>query len=217
MPRRAKIRPDEPGREKVLSAGLELFGERGYDATSIAEIGLRAGIAKSVLYHYFGSKAGLWEEVAVAQTRELIKAVAEAVPDDPDAPRLRAGVDAYLAFLAERPSAWRLLLRDPPADRELLKIHKRLARRREQALHRLLTQRAKLGREQPQAGLVGGGVTVPHGGGDRVGTPQPQAGLVGTAIRAFAEWWYEHQDVPRERVVDAIMDMAAGAARHVPR
>ena len=170
MPRRAKIRPDEPGRDKVLSAGLVLFGERGYHATSIAEIGLRAGIAKSVLYHYFGSKAGLYEEVAVAQTRDLVTAVADAVPADPDAPRLRAGVDAYLAFLAERPAAWRLLLRDPPADSELLKIHKRLARQREQALNRLLTRRAKLGHEQPQAALVG------------------------TAIRAFAEWWYDHRD-----------------------
>jgi AcrR family transcriptional regulator len=193
MPRRAKIRPDEPGREKVLAAGLELFGERGYHATSIAEIGLRAGIAKSVLYHYFGSKAGLWEEVAEAQTRDLVAAVAEAVPDDPDAPRLRAGVDALLAFLAERPAAWRLLLRDPPNDPELLKIHKRLARRREQALNRLLTRRAKLARDEPLAGLVG------------------------TAIRAFAEWWYEHRGVPRERVVDAIMDVAAASARHIPR
>src|SRR4051812_29975015 len=191
MPRRAKIRPDEPGRDKVLSAGLELFGERGYHATSIAEIGLRAGIAKSVLYHYFGSKAGLWEEVAVAQTRELIAAVAGAVPGDPDAPRLRAGVDAMFAFLAARPAAWRLLLRDPPIDPALLKVHKRLARQREQALNRLLTRRAKLRRDQPLAGLVA------------------------TAIRAYAEWWYDHRDVPRERVVDAIMDVAAAAARRL--
>src|SRR3954447_21995973 len=144
MPRRAKIRPDEPGREKVLSAGLELFGERGYHATSIAEIGLRAGIAKSVLYHYFAGKAGLWEEVAVAQTRELITAVAEAVPDDPDAPRLRAGVDAYLSFLEERPVAWRLLLRDPPADPELIGVHERLGRELTEALAPLLAQPSKL-------------------------------------------------------------------------
>lgn len=193
MPRRAKIRPDEPGRDKVLAAGLELFGERGYHATSIAEIGLRAGIAKSVLYHYFGSKAGLYEEVAVAETRDLVAAVAAAVPADPDAPRLRVGVDAFLSFLAERPAAWRLLLRGPPADPDLIAIHKRLAREREQALSRLLTRRAKQGRDERLAGLVG------------------------TAIRAFAEWWYEHQEVPREQVVDAIMDMAAAAARHVPR
>ena len=191
MPRRANIRPDEPGREKVLAAGLELFGERGYNATSIAEIGLRAGIAKSVLYHYFGSKAGLYEEIAATQTRELIAVVGEAVPADPDAPRLRAGVDAYLAFLAARPAAWRLLLRDPPAEPELASVHRRLAREREEALNRLLTQRAKLGHEHPQAVLVG------------------------TAIRAFAEWWYEHPEVPRQVVVDAVMDVASAAARHV--
>jgi len=193
VPRRAKIRPDEPGREKVLAAGLELFGERGYHATSIAEIGLRADIAKSVLYHYFGSKAGLYEEIAATQTRELLATVAEAVPADPDAPRLRAGVDAYLGFLAARPAAWRLLLRDPPVDPALVAIHERLAHEREEALNRLLTRRKKLGREQPQAGLVG------------------------TAIRAFAEWWYEHPEVPRALVVDAIMDVAVAAARHLPR
>src|SRR4051794_41756945 len=103
IPRRAKIRPDEPGREKVLAAGLELFGERGYHAASIAEIGLRAGIAKSVLYHYFGSKAGLWEEVAVAQTRDLIAAGAEAVPARPGAPPPRPGGDAVPPLLPEPP------------------------------------------------------------------------------------------------------------------
>jgi AcrR family transcriptional regulator len=192
VPRRAKIRPDEPGREKVLAAGLELFGERGYHATSIAEIGLRAGIAKSVLYHYFGSKAGLWEAVAVAQTRDLVAAVAQVVPDDPDSPRLRAGVDAYLAFLAERPAAWRLLLRGPPVDPELVKVHRRLVRDRERALGSLLTRPSKRRRDEPRGGLVA------------------------TAIRAYAEWWYDHRDVPRERVVDAIMDVAVAAARRLP-
>jgi AcrR family transcriptional regulator len=176
----------------VLEAGLELFGERGYHATSIAQIGLRAGIAKSVLYHYFGSKAGLYEEIAATQTRELVAAVAAAVPADPNAPRLRAGVAAYLAFLAARPATWRLLLRDPPTDPALVPIHERLAHEREEALNRLLTQRRKLGHEQPQAGLVG------------------------TAIRAFAEWWYDHQEIPRELVVDAIMDVAVAAARRLP-
>src|SRR4051794_36706930 len=191
IPRRAKIRPDEPGREKVLAAGLELFGERGYHATSIAEIGARAGIAKSVLYHYFGSKAGLYEEIAAAQTRELLAAVAGAVPADPDAPRLRAGIDAYLSFLAGRRATWGLLLRDPPADPALVAIHARLAREAEEALSHLLTQRAKRGRAQPQAGLVA------------------------TAIRAFTAWWFDHPEVPRKDVVDAVMDVAAAAARHI--
>jgi AcrR family transcriptional regulator len=191
MPRRAKIRPDEPGREKVLDAGLELFGERGYHATSIADIGERAGISKSVLYHYFGSKAGLYEAIADTQGRALIERVAEAVPSDPEAPRLRAGVDAFLTFLTERPAAWRLLVRDPPADPALIAVHARIVREREAALARLLARPAK--RNDAAA----------------------HVSLIATTIRAFAAWWYEHRDVPQEQVVDALMDVAAASARRI--
>jgi AcrR family transcriptional regulator len=191
VPRRAKIRPDEPGREKVLAAALELFGERGYHATSIADIGVRAGISKSVLYHYFGSKAGLYELIAETEGEALLERVAAAVPADPDAPRLRAGIDAFLAFLAERPATWRLLVRDPPADPELIAVHERIVREREDALSVLLAGPAK----RAQAA--------------------PHVSLVATAIRAFAAWWYEHREVPREEVVDAVMDVAAAAANRI--
>jgi AcrR family transcriptional regulator len=189
MPRRAKLRPDEPGRERVLEAGLDLFGERGYHAVSVADIGARAGIAKSVLYHHFGSKAGLFEAIAESETRDLLAYVADAVPNDPDAPRLRAGVDAYLRFFAERPAAWRLLLRDPPADPDLIDVHARLAAERELALAELLAGRDKL-RAEPAS-----------------------IGLTSTAIRTFAAWWYEHRDVPRGDVVDAIMDVIQARLR----
>jgi AcrR family transcriptional regulator len=190
MPRRANLRPDEPGRERMLEAGLELFGERGYHAASIADIGARAGIAKSVLYHHFGSKAGLFEAIARAQADELLARVEGAMPTDPDEPRLRAGVDAYLSFFAERPAAWRLLLRDPPADPALITVHERLAAERERALGELLAGSAK-----------------PRDNGVLVS-------LAATAIRTFAAWWYEHRDVPQTVVTDAIMDaIHAGATR----
>lgn len=189
MPRRAKLRPDEPGRDKVLSAALELFGERGYHATSIAEIGERAGIAKSVLYHYFGSKAGLYVAIAESEAAALMQRVAAAVPDDPQAPRLRAGVDAVLSFLEERPASWRLLLRDAPADPELASLYARLSAEREAALVGLLVSPSK-----------------------RAAAPA-HIGLVVTGIRAFASWWYEHRDVPRQQVVEAIVDFARAGAR----
>lgn len=190
MPRKAKVRPDEPGRERVLEAGLELFGERGYHATSIAEIGERAGISKSVLYHYFASKAKLYEAVVEAETRDLLERVAAAVPADPEAPRLRAGVEAYLDFLAERPAAWRLFLRDPPVEPALIDVYERLASERAAGLAALLSTPAK---RRAAAWHVE---------------------LVATGIRAFAAWWYDHRDVPREAVADAILDFAiAGAER----
>jgi AcrR family transcriptional regulator len=191
MPRRAKIRPDEPGRQRVLDAALELFGERGYHATSIADIGERADIAKSVLYHYFESKAALYEAILDAQSRELIERVAAAVPGDGRAPRLRPGVDAFLAFLAERPAAWRLLVRDPPAEPALVEINERLAAERGAALAALLATPAKRASKAAHVELVA------------------------TAIRSFAAWWYEHPDVPRDQVTDAIVDVARAGARRI--
>jgi AcrR family transcriptional regulator len=191
MPRKAKIRPDDPGRERVLDAGLALFADRGYHATSIAEIGERAGIAKSVLYHYFGSKAGLYEAILEAETQEAVRRVAGALPEDPSAPRLQAGVDALLSFLAERPAAWRLLLRDPPADPDLIAVHARLATERMNALSSLLAKPSK-----------------------RVKAPK-HIELVATAIQVFVAWWYDHPDVPQGQVAAAITDFAAAAARRI--
>ena len=190
MPRRAKVRPDEPGQEKILEAGLELFAERGYHATSIAEIGERAGIAKSVLYHYFSSKAGLYEAILESEMQDLIAQVADALPSDPEAPRLRAGVDAYLRFISERPAAWRLIVRDPPADPALIAVHRRLAAEGEQALTALIAAPEK----QRDA--------------------SPHVSLVAAAIRTFAAWWYEHREIPQEQITQAIIDVAhAGAQR----
>ena len=192
MPRRALIRPDEPGHEKLLDAARELFGEQGYDATSIAEIGLRAGIAKSVLYHHFGSKAALYQAVIEADGSALVEAVAAAVPPPGGAgARLRPGVDAYLRFLSEHPATWRLVLRDPPRDRELQRAHEAVARDVSAALRDLLADPGKA-KAKPQ--LVD---------------------LVALAVRVYAAWWHDHRRVPRKHVVEAIGDVAVAGARRL--
>jgi AcrR family transcriptional regulator len=192
MPRRAKIRPDEPGDEKILDAARAIFGERGYDATSIAEIGLRAGIAKSVLYHYFGSKAGLYEAIVEHDGQALVEAVAAAVPPaGKPGPRLRPGVDAYLRFLSEHPDTWRLITRDPPSDPRLRALHERVERSVGRTLRELLAHPGKA-RRKPD--LVD---------------------LVALAVRTYAAWWRSHPGVPREQMVEAIGDFAAAAARRI--
>jgi AcrR family transcriptional regulator len=192
VPRRAKLRPDEPGRDKILEAARRTFGECGYDATSIADIGAGAGISKSVLYHYFGSKAGLYAALLERDGQALIDAVAAAVPaPDVDAPRLRPGVDAFLRFLAEHPATWKLMTRDPPADPELRELHERVDRSVGATLRELLAPPEK-----------------------RAAKPE-LVELVALAVRTYASWWQHHQEVPREAVVDAIADLAAAAAHRI--
>ena len=57
-------RPKASSRETLAEAACELFLERGYDATSIADITQRAGVSRSSFFNYFTSKSDvLWSGV----------------------------------------------------------------------------------------------------------------------------------------------------------
>ena len=54
-------RPRASSRETLAEAACELFLERGYDATSVADITQRAGVSRSSYFNYFSSKSDvLW-------------------------------------------------------------------------------------------------------------------------------------------------------------
>jgi TetR/AcrR family transcriptional regulator len=49
--------------DRILQKALELFSDRGYDATSVREICEAAGITKPTLYHFYGSKEGVYRAI----------------------------------------------------------------------------------------------------------------------------------------------------------
>jgi TetR/AcrR family transcriptional regulator len=50
-------------KERVLTAAAQLFAERGFARTDMAEVAVRAGVAKGSLYNYFESKDDLYLHV----------------------------------------------------------------------------------------------------------------------------------------------------------
>jgi TetR/AcrR family transcriptional regulator len=58
-------------RSALLDAALHLFASRGYDAVGVQEIVDAVGVTKPTLYHYFGSKQGLLEELFKAYEQRL--------------------------------------------------------------------------------------------------------------------------------------------------
>jgi AcrR family transcriptional regulator len=57
-------RPGSAGtRERVARAARDLFGERGFDATTIRAIAARAEVDPALVHHYFGSKERLFVAV----------------------------------------------------------------------------------------------------------------------------------------------------------
>jgi AcrR family transcriptional regulator len=53
----------EETRSHILDVAGELFAERGYDATSVADICRRAGVTKGAFYHHFASKQTVFLEL----------------------------------------------------------------------------------------------------------------------------------------------------------
>lgn len=58
----ARRRNAADSRERLLRAAVELFGERGYERTTVRELGAHAGVDPALIARYFGSKAELYLE-----------------------------------------------------------------------------------------------------------------------------------------------------------
>lgn len=54
-------RPTERRRE-ILDAAVQVFGARGYDCATVADVARAAGVSAGTVAHYFGSKGDLFEE-----------------------------------------------------------------------------------------------------------------------------------------------------------
>ncbi|MFC7467303.1 TetR/AcrR family transcriptional regulator [Actinomadura keratinilytica] len=66
MPQNTPGNPEGDGTpvpRRLLAAATRLFADQGYDRTSVQEIVEAASVTKGALYHYFGSKEDLLQEV----------------------------------------------------------------------------------------------------------------------------------------------------------
>jgi AcrR family transcriptional regulator len=55
-------RPAERPRE-ILDAAALVFGERGFESATLAQVAERAGVSPGTIQHYFGTKSALFHEV----------------------------------------------------------------------------------------------------------------------------------------------------------
>jgi TetR/AcrR family fatty acid metabolism transcriptional regulator len=63
----------EPERKRqILNAAIKVFGERGFQSSTIAEIAKEAGIGDATIYEYFKNKEDLMLAIPVETTKELI-------------------------------------------------------------------------------------------------------------------------------------------------
>lgn len=181
-------------RQLIIEAALEVFAERGYHAASLGEIARRAGVTKPVLYDHFSSKRDLhlWlleqqRDALFEHTRQHLTGAGTA------AERVERAVDAVFAYVETHPFAWRLLFRESTGEPEIVEAHRRIQQQASEAIVKTL--------------IADAAVAVADDEDDRERTAAALGELLGGGMRGVARWWYDHREMPRERLVRLVMDV----------
>ena len=96
--------PRSPPAERLLAAAEELFAERSYQQTTVAEICARAGIATGSFYAHFRSKAEIFAAVVRRINADLRAAMRKAIEQaQTQRDRERACFRAFFEMLSKRP------------------------------------------------------------------------------------------------------------------
>ena len=186
----------EERRAAILQSALGVFADRGYHASSIDDIARQGGISKALIYEHFSSKQELYAELLEQHAGVLFERLAAGIAEAgrEGSARLAVGVDAFYGFVEDHRVAWRMLFREA-TDPEVAV-----------ALDRIVAQItalvAALIAEDPGSRTAGDDEPTRKQG------IQMLAQLVVGAVQSLANWWADHQEVPRQRIVEMTMDFA---------
>jgi AcrR family transcriptional regulator len=100
-------------RERLLEAAVRVVAEKGYAATTVADLTREAGISRTTFYAMFEDKEACFLAAYDGVADALVRRIAKAYEAEERWPqRARAGLAALLEALAEEPAIARLALVD---------------------------------------------------------------------------------------------------------
>jgi AcrR family transcriptional regulator len=125
----------EQRRAEIIDAAFDMFSERGYAATGIADIAARLHMSHGTFYRYFENKRDILDHVITNVTGKIADAVAaENAPDaattlEEYREQVRRIVNALAQALDDDPRVARVLLVeamgiDPELDARLIAVHR---------------------------------------------------------------------------------------------
>jgi len=186
----------EERRAAILDSALAVFAERGYHASSIDDIAREGGVSKALIYEHFSSKQQLYAELLEQHAGDLFERLAAAMDEaaNTGAARLATGLDAFYRFVEEHRVAWRMLFREAN-DPEMVAV-----------LERIVAQVTSV-----VAGLIAQDPGSRTSAGDDEAREQAiemLAHMLVGSVQSLSNWWADHQEVPRARMLEMTMDYA---------
>jgi AcrR family transcriptional regulator len=181
--RTGRSRDAAASRDALLRAAQTLFGQQGFESTTIREIGEQAGVDAALIARYFGSKTDLYVAAAVAED-------AEGVPIEYEGLEQMADVMVTNADRRGLGPSLQAIVRSDTSDEILAAALDRLARR---LVDPLVANMRAQGVDRPQLRAE---VAV--------------SALVGFTLGRSLGWFDEIRSAPRDEVVALIIE-ALGA------
>ena len=142
-------------RSRLLEAGFQLFGTRGYTAVSIPDICTSAGVTARHFYEEFASREALIKHIYDDITAVLFDRVRCALsgPETTAGNVVRAACEAYAAYLTSDPRRARVLAIEVAGISQHLDYHRLKTRRRFAQLILESSQRLQVAGADPDLDL----------------------------------------------------------------
>lgn len=115
----SRERDAEVAREAILEAGEEVFAREGFDGARIDTIAAESGYNKSLIFHYFNDKEGLYRAIIkrlkARMSVELLEPLTTFIEssDELSAHRVRLflemAIGSYLEFMTQHPRYLRIM------------------------------------------------------------------------------------------------------------
>jgi AcrR family transcriptional regulator len=177
----------EARRAQLITSAEHVFGERGYQGTTMELIAARSGVTRSLLYEHFASLDEVYVACLHTARAELDARFVDASVLNQGNPRdqLRAGIRAYFGFVRDHGARWEVLFGGGPAP------NGEIGRVAWELRFRTVEQIAALFH-----------VAVPDVAMDET---LAYAHAVSGAGEQLARWWREHPEVELDIVVERLM------------
>lgn len=98
----------EQARDGIVAAALRVFGEKGFDSATTAEIAEAAGVSKGLVFNYFPTKTALLEALIEQTLGDALDCWEQANQEGGPAERLARIVDNGIDEVLRRPEFHRL-------------------------------------------------------------------------------------------------------------
>ncbi len=193
---------------RLLDAGLDLFGTRGFRATTVTDVCRAAAVAPIHFYEEHSGRESLLEvvyEEIMTSTRDAVDAaVAEA--DDEFRARSRAGLDAFCHAMLDDPRRARVQCI------EIVGVSEAMEARRHAGLLRwaaLVADSFDLARPELDRG------TEPADLGAMPALRSIAVTLVGGVNEAIVDWLLEPDHQPIDELVDTLSNVFIATGEHL--